>query len=309
MRTSRRLIAFSCCAAALAGARPTAQQGPTFTATSAGVTVPVVVRNGLQPVPGLLSVDFVLTDNGVPQTVVAEHVESLPLDVTLALDVSTSATSLIEAFKDDVRNIAKLLRPTDRLRLLSFDSEVRELFPFTPATARLSLDGLTPGRSTALFDGMLFAMARAPNPDRLHLVVVFTDGGELDSLMSGKAVADAAARCDGVLDVALTAKQDHVPGVVEGGTINGGSGRGTAVSVWRPVLRAATEVTGGQVYDANESSSLKKTFTGLFDDFHRSYVLRYSATGVTASGWHEIVVTVPTHAGYHVQARRGYFGG
>jgi hypothetical protein len=215
------------------------------------------------------------------------------------------------------------------------DTEVQEVFPFQPATTKLPLDKvksglfrplpdgtlspdgtpLRPGVTqhtfvftndrTPLFDGILFALPRAPNPDRQHLIVVFTDGGENFSLVSGKTVVDAAARSGGLLEIALTTyeSRDHV-----GNAVVHNDAPQTA-AVWLPTLRAAAEVTGGDVHDADKSSTLKKTFEALFADIRRSYVLRFTPTGVTADGWHDLVVTVPGHPAYKVQARKGYFGG
>jgi hypothetical protein len=76
-----------------------------------------------------------------------------------------------------------------------------------------------------------------------------------------------------------------------------------------PILRSIAATTGGEVRDADKSGSLKKTFTDLFADIRRSYVLRFTPTGVAAAGWHDLVVTVPGHPAYTVQARKGYFGG
>ena len=94
MTTLRGLVVMMTCALALAGVHPAAQQRPVFTAKSAGVAVNVFVRNGTVPVLALSSADFVLTDNGVVQTVDTEGIESLPFDLTLALDTSGSAWAI-----------------------------------------------------------------------------------------------------------------------------------------------------------------------------------------------------------------------
>ncbi len=297
-------------------ARPAARQQARFTAKITAVAVNVFVRNGTVPVAALASPAFVLTDNGVPQTVEVEGVESLPLDLTLALDMSGSSEAAIEGFKDDVRSIAKLLRPVDRVRLLTFDTEVHEVFPFEAATAKLPLDRLKGGSFTSLLDGLIFSLVHAVNPERQHLIVVFTDGGENVSLVNGKTVVDAATHSDGLLEIVLTANQDLVG---TGRTRNSGApvpGQAampapvSASSLWLPILRAVAEATGGEVHTADKSSSLKKTFDGLFADIRRSYVLRYTPTGVAAADWHDIVVTVPGHPeDAQVRARKGYFGG
>ena len=46
-----------------------------------------------------------------------------------------------------------------------------------------------------------------------------------------------------------------------------------------------------------------------FDDFRTSYVVRYTATGVTRGGWHDITLRVKRPPNATVRARKGYFGG
>lgn len=126
----------------------TAQQQPAFRAGTDVVTVDVVVRDGGRPVQGLAPADFAVHDNGVAQVV--EQVEPIaaPIDVTLLVDVSgpvngvwmppRPAAEAVGEVNDSARQIAAMLRPVDRLRVLAVDEYVEELAPMQPA------EGLTP---------------------------------------------------------------------------------------------------------------------------------------------------------------------
>ena len=109
------------------------QERPTFRARADLVSVDVSVRNGDLPVLGLAAADFRLFDNGVVQTVEAVETEAVPIDVTLFHDTSPSLAGKIDALKADVRGIAAMLRPMDRLRLLTFDLQVNDVFGWQPA--------------------------------------------------------------------------------------------------------------------------------------------------------------------------------
>ncbi|MCR4373694.1 MAG: hypothetical protein NUW22_02480, partial [Acidobacteria bacterium] len=65
-------------------------QAPTFRAVAEGVTVDVSVQVGTRPVTNLQIADFELLDNGVPQTIADLTFGTLPIDVTVALDISYS---------------------------------------------------------------------------------------------------------------------------------------------------------------------------------------------------------------------------
>jgi VWFA-related protein len=308
MTATRRLILACACAATVSVTPTSAQQVPVFSSRATAVLVNVLVHERNAPVTTLASTDFALTDNGVPQTLEVEPADALPCDLTLVLDMSGSTLTVVQGYKDDVRSIAKMLRPADRVRLLTFDTQVREVFPFESAAAGLQLDQLRAGGTSALLDGLLFALPRTPNPDRQHLVVMFTDGANNSSLVNAKTVADAAARSDGLLEIAVTSKvgagqSSGIP------IIYSVVGEPQPAGGWVPILRSIAATTGGEVRDADKSGSLKKTFETLFADIRRSYVLRFIPTGVAGPGWHDLVVTVPGHPTYKVQARRGYFGG
>jgi hypothetical protein len=85
---SRRLLAavsFAWSAGAAWLATPSAQQAqtPVFRARTSTVAVTASVKRGNNVVTNLTAADFVVTDNGVPQTVEAVAIENVPIDVTL----------------------------------------------------------------------------------------------------------------------------------------------------------------------------------------------------------------------------------
>ena len=81
-----------------------AKQQPVFRAAVDVARIDVSVMNGLSPVVGLTRDQFVVTDNGVVQSVEAVSMDTAPLDLTLVLDTGTSMRldrikQLIEASK------------------------------------------------------------------------------------------------------------------------------------------------------------------------------------------------------------------
>jgi VWFA-related protein len=85
---------------------------------------------------------------------------------------------------------------------------------------------------------------------------------------------------------------------------------------WQPANRqvesqlpALAEATGGAYYGF-DAFGLYPDFADevdrIFNQFRQGYVLRYTPQGVRRQGWHDIVVSVPAHPDYTVQARRGY---
>jgi VWFA-related protein len=266
-------------------------QKPVFRAHTDLVSVDVSVTRARRPLTGLTAKDFVLTDNGVEQVVEAITVEALPIDVSLVVDLSGSTASTLERVKADITRMAGMLRPTDRVRLIRFADDVRQIVPMQPATEPLPLDDLKPGQSTSLNDALFVALARPPELNRRHLVVVFTDAEDTWSAIENSSVPVIASRADAVLHVVLSTYDRTTD---------------PSVMTTRQALRQAADVTGGDVRYLRDAVG---AFRQVLDEFRTSYVLRYTPRGVKREGWHELTVTVTRPGTFTVRARRGYFGG
>jgi hypothetical protein len=270
----------------------TPPQPPTFRAATALVSVDVSVRRGNVPVAQLTADDFELMDNGVPQRIESVSVEAVPIDVSLAVDVSNSVIGNFWGFKNDVRRFAGLLRPVDRIRVVSFGSGVQEIVPMQLASAPLNLDALQQGGATSSNDGLFYALLWPSDVDRRHLVIAMTDGVDSNSTLNSAALVDVAARARAVFHVVL------VPGYAPTTTWEKGS---------REAVIEAARQTGGIVHGQGGALS---SFKRIFDDFRASYVLRYTPEGVERAGWHDLTVKVraPDAGKLTIRARRGYWG-
>jgi VWFA-related protein len=277
-------------------------QQAVFRGSVASVFVNVSVTQGNTPVGGLSADDFVVSDNGVVQKVDTIGVEAIPIDLTLFHDTSMSQAGRIEGLKDDVRRIAAQLRPGDRIRLLTLDFQIKDVFGWQPAGVSLDLSGVRLGSNSAVYDGVFAAMMHRPDADRRHLIVALTDGIDAGSTIGSQAVLDAARHAEGVLHLVLLA--------------NHGSFK-DPVQYWLPTsadrdgqdrLKQAAELTGGRVHTQILLANVVSYFRQAFSDFRQSYVLRYTPTGVKREGWHDIKVEVPGHRAATVRARKGYFG-
>jgi Mg-chelatase subunit ChlD len=113
-----------------------AQSPQVFRATETIVTVDAAVLDGTRPVLGLTANDFEVTDNGVRQKVDMVDVESLPIDLTLVVDISGSVEGMMDEIRGYMRQSESLLRIDDRIRVITFAGQVREAVGLQPAMAR-----------------------------------------------------------------------------------------------------------------------------------------------------------------------------
>jgi len=268
-------------------------QQPVFRARVEGVSVNVSVRQGNVAVPGLSATDFELLDNGVPQTIAAVSVERLPMDVTLLLDLSRSvAGPRLERLKQAVVQTAALLGPEDRLRLITVQHELRQVFGFQPGGVRPPVERLTAGGGTALFDGIAAAMMRAAEADRRQLIVAYTDGVDTSSVLDLDVAREVAGFADAVVHVIVP-------------VTNAGRRAGPSSVAGAAPLHELASRTGGQLFTVESAAPITNAFTRALEEFRTSYVLRYLPAGVSRDGWHELEVRVKGGP-YDVRARKGY---
>ena len=280
------------------------QKPPVFRSTALGVAVDVSVRKGNTVVPNLTAADFTLLDSGVPQTIESVQIETVPVDVTLAIDVSGSTRGLLGRYRSDVAAIAALLRPVDRLRLIAFGTQVDEVLRLGSIAGRAPVERLAASSNSAVYDGIAAALLRPTGFDRRHLIVAFTDSYDNRSVVSPELLAAAASRSESVLHIV----SPEPPSMGASDVIGNGL-------FWPAVaLDAVAEATGGlrhtpAVWITEPGGSLVFDFKKIFDDFRQSYVLRFRPAGVPPHGWHELTVALKLKGSYKVRARRGYFGG
>jgi VWFA-related protein len=112
------------------------------------------------------------------------------------------------------------------------------------------------------------------------------------------AVIESAKRTDAVVyAVALAERRQFAVSLLNGAGELRHAGK---------FLERLTEESGGRVIFASSNSDLRATFTRALAEFRDRYVLSYSPTGVSSTGWHRLDVKLKTKSG-KVTARRGYF--
>lgn len=315
MMTTRRIM-FACLAIAVAVVAPArGRQEPTFRARTDGVLVSVVVRDNERAITNLTAEDFQLYDNGVLQQVTSTSSASVPVDVALVLDTSESLQG--EAFarlKRDIQSMAALLKPDDRVRLVTFASRVVDELGLQPGNTTLPLDRLSAGGVTFLQNALAAALMIAPSTDRAQLAFAVTDGIGTSSLIDPRRLVKVAGYSSTTLYVALVPSgPQNISSLQQRRTYDGMPllglpGNPRPVVPHREALLDTVKAAGGRLYDAQVGDSLPGLFRRVLEDFRQSYVLRYAPRGVATTGWHEIVVKVPKRTNLVVRARKGYEG-
>jgi hypothetical protein len=158
-----------------------AQQGDTIRIDTDLVMIPVIVsdRHDLY-IPDMRKEEFTVFEDGVKQEIAFFGTVKEPFHVVLMLDTSLS-TSLqkLKQIQQAAHEFIEQLQGGDRVKIMSFDDEVRELCDFTGdrSALRQAINGARAGKGTKLYDAMKLAMNSLK---RLKVnrkaIVILTDG-------------------------------------------------------------------------------------------------------------------------------------
>ncbi|HEU0121768.1 MAG TPA: VWA domain-containing protein [Bryobacteraceae bacterium] len=288
----------------LAAAAARAQEA-TFTTGVRVVNVPATVRDKHGTIiANLTKDDFVLTEQGRPQTIqYFAQQGDLPLSIGLLIDTSMSQEDVLAAERSaSLRFLDEMLRiDRDKAFVLQFDSRV--LIKQTLTNVYNQLESAlsevdTPSRSelrrgiggggTVLFDAIdTAARFLLKDVTGRKAVIVLTDGVDYGSSSTLAEAIDSAQKNDTIVySVLFTGR-------------NGGYGRG--------VLARLSKETGGALFEVSKRLPIGQIYALIQAELRSQYSLGYvSDTPVQLSEFRRIQLAVK-QKGLTVQARDRYW--
>lgn len=268
------------------------------------VALNVVDEHGA-PVGGLTAADFTLSEDGKPQRIaVFEKESSTPLSIVLAMDASESVFSDRGLEREGARGFLKgLVRPQDRVDLMSFSDDVAEIVSFTNDTRAIDsgIGRIERGSSTALYDAVYLAsqrLAEAPAvPGERRVVVLITDGENTTRHGSYDAALEQAERAGAMIYSLIV-----VPVTADAGRNEGGE---------HALIQMAHD-TGGRFYYVEDKRDLAPAFAHVSEDLRTQYTVGYYApqTGGNGSGLRQIGLQLKDpglRARYTLRYRTAYY--
>ena len=263
-----------------------AAQKATFSVEAEEVRIDVSVTENGRPVSGLSAVDFEVLDNGVPQDVRYATLQSrTPVSATLIFDLSNSvAGQLLDHLKEAARAFLNDLKKEDQAALITFNHAV--ILGSAPTRdlqrIRLALDQAQPFGNSALIDGSYAGLVLAQTSPNPPLLIVFSDGRDTVSWLTGDSVLETAKRNGAVV---YAVSPSPLPE--------------------KTFLRDLAKLTGGLPFEVKSTSDLAATFLSILDEFRQRYLITYTPRGVSESGWHKLEVRMKNRSST-IRARPGY---
>ncbi len=222
------------------------------------------------PVADLLEGNFTISEDGAPQTIrVFEKQTNVPLSVVLAIDTSGSTRKDNDLEQHAGHDFAQALlgkraedtAKGDQLAVFSFDSDVREITPFTPDVRRVDagLKNLGHGPATAVYAAVfLAAQSLGPHTGRKVLILVSDGGNTVSGTSFDEALAEAQRD-----DVRIYSLID-TPIEADAGRDTGGE----------HALITLSQETGGRALYV-EQDGLSGALRKVIEDLRTQYLLAY----------------------------------
>jgi len=219
---------------------PASDEQETLKLDTSLVTVPVVVSNQSDVyLSDLHQEDFAVLEDGVKQEVVFFAAIKEPFNVVLMLDTSGSTREKLRQIQRAAIAFTAELQPADRVKVISFDDEVRDLGDFTGdrSVLRRAIEGTQPGKGTKLYDAVRLALNNLARVKGRKAIVIFTDGVDFrsDSTTYDANIKDLEEagvivypiRYDTREDTERLVREQQRSGSGDLGTVLGGRPRGT----------------------------------------------------------------------------------
>lgn len=318
-------------------------QQPKINVETKIVTVFATVRDKHQQiVPNLTKDDFLLDEDGRPQTIsYFAREKDLPLTVGLLVDTSISQRHVLadersasSTFVDNVlREDMK-----DQAFVIHFDREVELLQDLTPSRKKLEAAlGLLAapqsedaseggehhdGGGTMLYDAVYLASDELMKKQQgRKALIVLTDGIDRGSKESLPEAIEAAQRADTVVYSIYFKSEEPYGEHGGGGHGHGGWGHGGPGSGGphgppqqnreRPdgkkVLERISSETGARLFEVSKKQPIDNIYTQIELELRSQYILGYNPDkSQTDADYHKIHLTVKQND-LAVQARDGYY--
>jgi VWFA-related protein len=143
------------------------------------IGVPVIVTDATgHYVSDLNQNDFEVYEDGVKQDVSLFQAATEPFSVVLLLDTSVSTQGKLGDIRRAANAFVDQLQKSDRIKVISFDDQVRELGEFSAdrAVVKKAILGAESGYSTKFYDAMNVALEVLREVDGRKAIVIFSDG-------------------------------------------------------------------------------------------------------------------------------------
>ena len=253
-------------------------------------------------VTGLVSRDFTILEDGVPQELTVFDRQDVPLSVALLIDASLSMQPRVPVVQAAALRLVRSLRPQDSARVVQFNHRHSVVQEFTSDHALLenAVRAIQPEGATGLYNAVYVSLrdlARMKDASevRKRALVLLSDGADTTSLLSDDQVLDAARRAEVTIYAVGLGVADAAHGMV--------SSESNRARFF--LTRLSTE-TGGEAFFPRNMSELDGVYARIAEELGSQYSLGYVSSNAIRDGkWRKVIVH--SARGAIIRHRAGYY--
>jgi VWFA-related protein len=285
------------------------------------VLVPTTVSLKGQIIYGLKANQFLVTDNGVPQTVTLdEDAEGLGLSLVVVLQCSRMAAMEYQKIEGLPNLIEALVGGAPHeVALVRYGSHPELVQPFTKSAEKLAdamaRMGPCEDGDAATRDAVSYASSILENRDsrNRHAVLLIGEARDHGSTVKEKDLIAQLGRSNTVVDAVA-----YQPGRNE--TMDDlkhfQGGRGPLGSIMQAIsgmkkntAKSLATLSGGDYIDFSDRKGFDRGIDTLTNRVHNYYLLSFPVASNAEEGLHTISVSVPEYPKADIRARRNYYAG
>jgi len=241
----------------------------------------VILDKTHQFVPGLKPNNFLVLEDGVPQTLTSVRVAQTPITAVMLLEFAANSYYLINDMQNASYYFFRSLRPDDYVAVVTYDLHTHILTDFTnnKDTVAQALQSLIiPGFSeTNLFDALYETLDRVSRiPGRKYVILISSGRDTFSKLTLDKILARVKASENVTI---FTIGTGALINEVRGGGGGIGSGiRDLDYLQAQNQLKTFASMTGGMSFSPLFQGALPDVFAAINDSIRNQYILTYRPT-------------------------------
>ncbi len=255
--------------------------------------------------------DFVITEDGRPETISFFGTTDVPFDLVLLLDLSASTSGKRDLIRKSTRRFIEAARPADRLAIVTFSNDAQVVSPLTEDRQQLllSINKIEGTGSSAIWDSLKFTLDKvigSKTPGRRRAVVIMTDGidnslgGYADSRISFADLVEAVRRNDAlIIPICLDTRGSGSRFIGVGSRV---------LENARKTLELLADESGGLFYQARKIEDLEGVYVQVIEDLGKVYSLGYTPTNQKRDGlWRAVKIEILNQPDLKARTRPGYY--
>lgn len=255
--------------------------------------------------------DFAVFEDGHEEAITHFATTNAPFDLVLLLDLSGSTAKKRDLIHKTTERFIEAARPSDRLAIVTFSSDVNVISPLTTDRAKLleSVKKIKGGGGSHVWDSLKFTLDHVLGPktsERRRAVVFMTDGVDNALLPFGGGseisfadLVEAVRQSDAlIIPIYLDTESDSFAGL----------GPSKLYENARNTLALLADESGGIYYRASKVEDLNGVYDQVINDLGKVYSLGFKPTEEKRDGsWHTVKVQILNRPDLTARTRPGYY--